>query len=65
MINNIFTDEVIKCVDCAQDFAWTSDEQEYYGQKGLKSPSRCPICRAAFRAAKEDRFRGKFRSKTN
>lgn len=60
---NSFTDQVIKCIDCHQEFAWTSDEQEYYGQKELKPPSRCPMCRAAFKAAKEDRFRGKIGSK--
>ena len=52
-------DKIIKCQDCQQDFPWTIGEQEFYTQKGLKPPSRCPICRAAFKAAKEDKFRGR------
>ncbi len=56
---NNFTDKVIKCIDCQQDFAFTADEQEYYAQKGLEPPTRCPMCRAAYKAAREDKFRGK------
>jgi rubrerythrin len=59
MSNIKFTDQVIRCVDCAQQFAWTADEQEYYVQKGLEPPTRCPMCRAAHKAAREDKFRGK------
>lgn len=56
-MNNI-TDKVIKCLDCAQEFAFTADEQEYYRTHQLVDPVRCPMCRAAYKAAKEDRFRG-------
>ena len=52
-------DKVIKCQDCAQDFAWTIGEQQFYQQKGLKPPIRCPICRAIHQAAVQDKFRGK------
>lgn len=58
-MQNIFTDQIIVCCDCQQEFAWTADEQEYYGQHGLTPPVRCPMCRAAYQVAKEDRFRGK------
>lgn len=59
MKNLKLTDKVIKCRDCGQDFAWTIDEQIFYQQKGLQPPIRCPMCRAAYKAAKEDKFRGK------
>lgn len=52
-------DKVIKCKNCGQDFAWTTDEQAFYKQKDLKPPLRCPICRAAFKVAEKDKFRGK------
>lgn len=52
-------DQVIKCIDCQQEFAWTVGEQEFYEAHGLNSPQRCPMCRAAFKAAQKDKFRGK------
>ncbi|MBU0619116.1 zinc-ribbon domain-containing protein [Patescibacteria group bacterium] len=52
-------DKIIKCQDCAQEFAWTIGEQEFYQQKDLKPPVRCPICRATHKAAADDNFRGK------
>ena len=52
-------DKVIKCQDCGQEFAWTTGEQEFYGQKGLQEPVRCPMCRAMHKAASQDKFRGK------
>jgi endogenous inhibitor of DNA gyrase (YacG/DUF329 family) len=55
-------DKIIKCIECAQDFAWTVGEQEFYQQKGLKPPVRCPICRAAFKEAKKDKFRGRIKN---
>jgi len=55
-------DKIIKCQDCKQDFPWTIGEQGFYKEKGLKKPVRCPMCRAAFKAAQKDGFRGKFRA---
>lgn len=55
----MFKDQTRKCQDCAQEFAWTADEQEYYQLNNLKPPLRCPMCRAAYKAAQEDKFRGK------
>lgn len=52
-------DKIIKCIDCQQEFAWTVDEQEFYEQKKMQAPQRCPMCRAAFKAAQKDKFRGK------
>jgi len=54
-------DIVITCQSCNQQFAWTADEQEFYQQKGLRSPVHCPICRAALKEAQKDKFRGKIK----
>ncbi len=54
-------DKVIQCIDCQQKFPWVVEEQEFYQEKGLKPPTRCPICRAAFKEAKKDKFRGRIK----
>ena len=49
-----YEDKVMHCRDCAQDFAWTAGEQQFYASKGLENPpGRCPSCRAAARAARQ------------
>lgn len=55
-------DKIIKCEHCAQDFAWTIEEQEFYKRKGWQEPKHCPICRGALKAAREDKFRGKIKT---
>jgi rubrerythrin len=52
-------DQVIICQQCGQNFVWTEEEQDFYRQKGLRKPNRCPICRASYKAAAKDKFRGK------
>ena len=54
-------DIIIKCIECKQEFPFTQGEQEFYQQKELKPPVRCPICRAAFKQAQEDKFRAKIK----
>ena len=56
-----YQDKTIKCKKCKQVFAWTAGEQHFYEKKGLNPPNHCPICRAAIKAAKKDRFRGTFK----
>jgi len=51
-------DRIIKCQDCEQEFPWTVGEQEFFKEKGLEEPTRCMICRATKKAAKEDGYRG-------
>lgn len=51
-------DKIIKCVDCSQEFAWTAGEQDFYQEKELKPPQRCPICRSIHKQAAKDKFRG-------
>lgn len=45
-----FEDQQITCADCGAVFTFTSEDQEFYGQKGYSSPKRCPECRAAKKA---------------
>jgi len=51
--------KVIQCKKCKQDFVWSSEEQEYYKEKDLRSPVYCLICRSIYSEAKKDDFRGK------
>jgi len=41
-------DRSIKCVDCGENFIWTSGEQAFFHDKGLKNePKRCKRCKQA------------------
>jgi CxxC-x17-CxxC domain-containing protein len=43
-----YQDRVIKCVDCNENFIWTSGEQVFFHDKGLKNePKRCKPCKQA------------------
>ena len=43
-----FPDRDIHCVDCNEDFIWTSGEQVFFHDKGLKNePKRCKPCKQA------------------
>lgn len=43
-----FEDTDITCIDCGQDFIWTSGEQLFYRDKGLQNPpKRCKECKKA------------------
>lgn len=47
----VYTDRVISCVDCAQEFTFTAGEQEFYAQRGFsEAPKRCAQCRALRKA---------------
>lgn len=43
-------DETITCTDCGHDFVWTTNEQEFYAEKGFSKPMRCKDCRAKRKA---------------
>jgi CxxC-x17-CxxC domain-containing protein len=46
------TDQTLRCRECGRDFLFTVGEQEFYASRGLvNTPSRCPECRAARKAA--------------
>lgn len=51
-------DQIIKCEHCNQEFVFTQGEQEFYKEKGLSTPIKCPVCRAIFKEAEKDKFRG-------
>lgn len=43
-----FPDSLIKCIDCQEDFVWTSGEQAFFRDKGLRNPpKRCKSCKQA------------------
>lgn len=41
----LWEDQIIKCVDCGDEFNFEAGEQKFYWQKGLATPKRCPACR--------------------
>jgi CxxC-x17-CxxC domain-containing protein len=47
-LENQHPDRTIKCVDCGENFTWTSGEQAFFHDKGLKNePKRCKPCKQA------------------
>lgn len=43
-----FQDRSITCVDCGEPFVWTSGEQVFFHDKGLRNePKRCKPCKQA------------------
>ncbi|MCX6027846.1 MAG: zinc-ribbon domain containing protein [Chloroflexi bacterium] len=46
------SDQNLTCTDCSKQFTFTESEQEFYQSKGFSTPSRCPDCRAARKAAR-------------
>ncbi len=44
--------QTLTCSDCGQQFTFTENEQAFYQSKGFSTPSRCPDCRAARKAAR-------------
>ncbi|MBC5824575.1 MAG: zinc-ribbon domain containing protein [Candidatus Eremiobacteraeota bacterium] len=49
----MFTDQLLTCIDCGQEFTFTAGEQEFFSQKGFQNkPSRCGDCRQARKASR-------------
>jgi CxxC-x17-CxxC domain-containing protein len=46
-----FTDRMLTCADCGNEFTFTADDQEFHAQKGYQDPKRCPDCRRARRGS--------------
>ena len=43
-----FEDRPIDCIDCDEEFIWSSGEQLFFRDKGLKNPpKRCKPCKKA------------------
>ena len=50
----MYSDKVLTCADCSQDFVFTASEQEFYATRGFTDPRRCSACRASRKAARGD-----------
>jgi hypothetical protein len=53
-----FKDLTIRCVDCGNDFNFTSADHEFFQEKigkDYKTPRRCKDCRAAKRRQQAER----------
>ena len=49
-------DKTIVCVDCGKEFVFTEGEQAFYKEKGFENePKRCPDCRRAKKAQRNNR----------
>ena len=41
-----YQDRTLNCVECAQTFVFSADDQTYHAEKGYANePKRCPSCR--------------------
>ena len=41
---------ILVCVDCGEEFVFTTSAQEYFEQKGFnQSPKRCKSCHSQFK----------------
>jgi CxxC-x17-CxxC domain-containing protein len=50
----VYSDKVMTCADCSQDFVFTARDQEFYADRGFTEPRRCSSCRASRKAARGD-----------
>lgn len=51
-------DHQLQCQKCGKDFTFTAAEAKAFNEKGLTNlPKKCPACRAADRAKKEQKVK--------
>jgi CxxC-x17-CxxC domain-containing protein len=50
----LYSDKVLTCADCGQEFVFTAREQEFYAARQFSEPRRCGACRASRKAARGD-----------
>ncbi len=49
-------DKTLVCKDCGKEFIFSVGEQEFFKEKGFDNdPVRCPECRKARKAARNNR----------
>jgi CxxC-x17-CxxC domain-containing protein len=53
-------DKTLTCSDCNQAFSFTASEQDFYSERGFTEPRRCPTCRAARKAQRNDSGGGSY-----
>ena len=44
-----FKDKTITCKRCGAPFEWKAGEQEFYYDRNLSEPAKCPECRMELR----------------
>lgn len=47
-------DKRLECMICRADFWFSNREQEFYRERGLDKPRRCPLCRQRKRSIREE-----------
>jgi CxxC-x17-CxxC domain-containing protein len=57
---SVYSDKVMTCADCSQDFVFTARDQEFYADRGFTEPRRCSSCRASRKAARGDTGGGSY-----
>ncbi len=56
----VFEDKTLTCVQCNQEFIFSSGEQEFFAEKNLGSPpKRCKPCRQQNKKKRQHRNRGR------
>jgi CxxC-x17-CxxC domain-containing protein len=50
----VYTDKILVCADCEQQFVFTASEQDFYAQRGFTDPKRCSSCRSARKASRPE-----------
>ena len=50
----MYTDKVLTCADCNEEFVFTASEQDFYAQRGFSDPKRCGACRTARKASRSE-----------
>jgi CxxC-x17-CxxC domain-containing protein len=50
----LYSDKVLTCADCGQEFVFSAREQEFYATRQFSEPRRCSSCRASRKAARGD-----------
>ncbi len=56
----MYSDKVLTCADCSQEFVFTASEQDFYATRGFTEPRRCSSCRASRKAARGDTGGGSY-----
>ena len=55
--------QVLTCIQCDEDFEFSTQEQQKYNQRGFDAPLRCPRCRRNKYKDGEHAEKRKFRNK--
>jgi CxxC-x17-CxxC domain-containing protein len=48
----LYSDKVLTCADCGQEFVFSAREQEFYATRQFSEPRRCGSCRASRKASR-------------